>query len=114
MMGPCLDTIFAPVTSNHMGCEEIETKTAKNQLLEEECDELKWEVEAAQAHLAHAKKGEAKMPETAKKLYLTCIEAFFSLLAIVCHFRHLPSRKEMLRVFFCVVSDSNMTCLCEF
>ena len=69
-MGPCLDTIFAPVTSNHTGCEEIATKTAKNQLLEEECDELKWEVEAAQAHLAHAKKGEAKMPETAKKLYL--------------------------------------------
>jgi len=47
--------------------QEIETKTEENQLLEEECDELKLEVEAAQAHLVHAKKGEVKMHETAKK-----------------------------------------------
>jgi len=47
--------------------QEIEAKTAENQLLEEECDELKLEAEAARVQLAHAKKGEVKMHETARK-----------------------------------------------
>lgn len=64
----------------HLRCQEIETKTEENQLLEEECDELKLEVEAAQAHLAHAKKGEVKMHETAKKL---CLHR--GIFQLVCH-----------------------------
>ena len=64
----------------HLRCQEIEAKTAENQLLEEECDELKLEAEAARVQLAHAKKGEVKMHETARKL---CLHR--GIFQLVCH-----------------------------
>ena len=80
--------------------------------MEEECDELKLEVEAAQAHLAHAKKGEVKMHETEKKLCLHFSACLSLCLYVIVVTRIFLAWSVIQTPRVCVNSDDGL-CSCQ-